>query len=139
VTGPVGPDGTDDFLAGFSEQDFANLDFDAISEAQTDQILSGSQPPGQAGEEARLTIWVRGRVQGVGFRWWVRRNALELGLIGMAENLVDGRVKIVAEGARDRLTELLGRFESAGTPGHVAGVTHRWDKVRGGFTGFVER
>jgi acylphosphatase len=137
VTGPVGPDGTDDFLASFSEGDFANLDFDAISEAEVDPILSGSQPPGE--EAARLTAWVRGRVQGVGFRWWVRRNALELGLIGMAENLIDGRVKVVAEGDRDRLTELLGRLEAPGAPGHVAQVTHRWDQVRGGFTGFVER
>jgi len=139
VTGPVGPDGTDDFLANFNEEDFANLDFDAISEAQVDQVLSGSQPPGAADEAARLTVWVRGRVQGVGFRWWFRRNALELGLIGMAENLVDGRVKVVAEGDRDQLTELLGRLEAPGAPGHVAQVTHRWDQVRGGFTDFVER
>jgi acylphosphatase len=139
VAGPDGPDDTDAFLANFSEQDLANLDFDAISEAQVDPILSGSQPPGEEGEEARLTAWVRGRVQGVGFRWWVRSNALELGLIGTAENLVDGRVKVVAEGDRDQLTELLGRLESPGTPGHVAQVTHRWDTVRGGFTGFVER
>jgi acylphosphatase len=141
--GPVGPDGTpgdmDDFLASFNEQDFASLDFDPISEAQVDQVLSGSEPPGEDGEAARLTAWVRGRVQGVGFRWWVRRNALELGLIGMAENLVDGRVKVVAEGERDQLTELLGRLEAPGSPGHVAQVTHRWDEVRGGFTGFVER
>ncbi len=47
---------------------------------------------------ARLTAWVTGRVQGVGFRWWVRSNALELGLAGFAENLADGRVKVVAEG-----------------------------------------
>jgi len=148
VTGPGGPDGSpdgtdsdriDDILASFNEQDFENFDFDAITEAQVDPILSGSEPPGEDGEAARLTAWVRGRVQGVGFRWWVRRNALELGLIGMAENLVDGRVKIVAEGGRDQLTELLDRLEAPGSPGHVAQVTHRWDEVRGGFTGFVER
>jgi acylphosphatase len=44
---------------------------------------------------ARLTAWVEGRVQGVGFRWWVRSRALELGLTGFAENLADGRVKVV--------------------------------------------
>jgi acylphosphatase len=87
---------------------------------------------------ARLTAWVRGRVQGVGFRWWVRRNALELGLRGLAENLIDGRVRIIAEGERDGLLELLGRLEGPGAPGHVAQVTHRWDEIRGGFSGFVE-
>jgi acylphosphatase len=97
---------------------------------------SGAIAPGA---EARLTAWVRGRVQGVGFRWWVRRNALELGLLGSAENLVDGRVKVVAEGGRDSLAELLDRLEGPGTPGQVAQVTHRWDPVRGGFSGFVER
>ncbi|HYK32814.1 MAG TPA: acylphosphatase [Streptosporangiaceae bacterium] len=97
---------------------------------------SGADAPGA---QARLTAWVRGRVQGVGFRWWVRRNALELGLLGAAENLVDGRVKVVAEGGRDNLMELLGRLEGPGAPGQVAQVTHRWDPIRGEFSGFVER
>ncbi len=48
----------------------------------------------------RLTAWVRGRVQGVGFRWWTRARALELGLAGWALNLSDGRVEVVAEGPR---------------------------------------
>jgi|SRR5262245_26130338 len=90
-------------------------------------------------QQARLTIWVRGRVQGVGFRWWVRINALELGLVGTAENLVDGRVRVVAEGHRDNCAALLERVESPGTPGNVVQVTHRWDQARGGMAGFVER
>jgi len=97
---------------------------------------SGVDAPGG---QARLTAWVRGRVQGVGFRWWVRRNALELGLLGAAENLLDGRVKVIAEGGKDSLVELLGRLEGPSAPGQVAQVTHRWDPVRGGFSGFVER
>jgi acylphosphatase len=87
----------------------------------------------------RLTAWVRGRVQGVGFRWWVRSHALALGLRGWAENLADGRVKIVAEGPRDdcaRLLELLGGED---VPGHVAQVTHRWDHPAGDLVGFAER
>ena len=94
---------------------------------------------GGISERARLTAWVRGRVQGVGFRWWVRKNALELGLLGYAENLTDGRVKVVAEGAREGLAQLLSRLEGPGTPGQVAQVTHRWDELRGGFAGFAER
>jgi acylphosphatase len=90
-------------------------------------------------QQARLTIWARGRVQGVGFRWWVRSNALELGLVGVAENLVDGRVRVVVEGNSDNCAALLERLESPGTPGNVVQVTHRWDQARGGMTGFDER
>jgi len=104
---------------------------------------AGAGQPGHIADalskQARLTAWVRGRVQGVGFRWWVRSNALELGLLGAAENLVDGRVKIVAEGNRDSCAVLLRRLESPGTPGTVVQVTHRWDQARGGLAGFVER
>ena len=103
----------------------------------------GPELPGQLADplskQARLTAWVRGRVQGVGFRWWVRSNALELGLMGLAENLVDGRVRIVAEGNSDSCAALLERLESPGTPGNVVQVTHRWDRARGDLAGFVER
>jgi acylphosphatase len=87
----------------------------------------------------RLTAWVRGRVQGVGFRWWVRSRALPLGLVGWAENLVDGRVKVVAEGPKEACAQLLEALSGRDTPGHVAHVTHRWDVARGGLEGFFER
>jgi acylphosphatase len=107
----------------------------------------GPWPPGEQGLEpgdagtdpVRLTAWVRGRVQGVGFRWWVRSRALELGLVGWAENLADGRVKVVAEGSKDAGAQLLELLGSNDTPGQVADVTHRWDVARGGLFGFVER
>jgi len=90
-------------------------------------------------KQARLTAWVRGRVQGVGFRWWVRSVALELGLLGLAENLVDGRVKIIAEGNKDSCMALLERLQAPGTPGNVVQVTYRWDQARGGLDEFTER
>jgi acylphosphatase len=96
--------------------------------------------------DVRLTAWVTGRVQGVGFRWWVRANALELGLAGFAENLADGRVKIVAEGNEDRCRELLARLEDGHLrsqvlvrPGQVTGVAHRWAAAAGGLPRFTER
>ena len=54
----------------------------------------------------RMTVFVRGRVQGVGFRWWTRARALELGLAGHARNTDDGRVEVVAEGAPQALLRL---------------------------------
>jgi acylphosphatase len=84
---------------------------------------------------ARLTAWVRGRVQGVGFRWWTRSRALGLGLVGCAANLADGRVEIVAEGRRDHCERLLAALRSGESPGRVDHVVER----RGGLSGFLER
>ena len=89
--------------------------------------------------DVRLTAWVRGRVQGVGFRWWTRAKALELGLVGKATNLDDGRVEVVAEGPKEACERLLAALRGPDTPGRVATVTERWGDPRGGLTGFVER
>jgi acylphosphatase len=57
--------------------------------------------------EERLTVRVTGRVQGVGFRWWVRRRAEQLGLVGWVMNADDERsVEVVAEGPRTSLEQL---------------------------------
>lgn len=89
-------------------------------------------------DPVRLTAWVRGRVQGVGFRWWTRATALELGLTGWALNLDDGRVEVVAEGPRADCETLLRALGSGRTPGRVELVTHRWSSARG-LAGFAER
>jgi acylphosphatase len=86
----------------------------------------------------RLTAWVKGRVQGVGFRWWTRARALELGLTGWALNLDDGRVEVVAEGDRAACEALLTALRSGRTPGHVQLVVERWTPARGE-SGFRER
>ena len=90
-------------------------------------------------EPVRLTAWVSGRVQGVGFRWWTRARALELGLAGKAANLDDGRVEVVVEGSAADCAALLERLRAPGTPGRVSGVVERWSEARGGLDGFVER
>jgi acylphosphatase len=87
----------------------------------------------------RLTAWVHGHVQGVGFRWWTRSRASELGLVGYASNLRDGRVEVVAEGARETCAELLELLRGGGTPGRVELVVERWSDAKGNVTGFSER
>lgn len=107
--------------------------------------MSGQQPGNRhdstppAVDRTRLTVWVRGDVQGVGFRWWTRARALELALVGSAVNLDDGRVEVVVEGPRTACETLLERLRGAGTPGRVRGVTERWGEPRGGLAGFDER
>jgi acylphosphatase len=51
---------------------------------------------------------IGGRVQGVGFRYFVERVAVELGLAGYARNLPDGRVEVYAIGSPPQLAELSG-------------------------------
>ena len=91
----------------------------------------------------RATIFVRGQVQGVGFRWWARARALEMGLVGHARNMPDGRVEVVAQGqaaAIDRFVELLQEQPSStGRPGEVGAVATQLGTARPGLTGFVER
>lgn len=91
-------------------------------------------------EDVRLTAWVRGHVQGVGFRWFTRANALRIGkLIGFASNLSDGRVQVVAEGSRQGCEQLLDWLREGDTPGRVDGVTEIWDTPKGGYEGFEIR
>jgi acylphosphatase len=53
-----------------------------------------------------MRFLVHGHVQGVGFRWWVWRQATRLGVHGLARNLRDGSVEVIAEGSDSELAEL---------------------------------
>jgi acylphosphatase len=93
--------------------------------------------------DRRMTVFVRGQVQGVGFRWWTRARALELGLAGYARNTADRRVEVVAEGPEHdllRLLELLSvPASTTRRPGRVDAVsTPLWGQPRGE-AGFRER
>jgi acylphosphatase len=96
-------------------------------------------PNGTSARDRRLVASVKGRVQGVGFRWWTRARALELGLRGSATNLSDGRVEVVAEGPEPALRALLDLLRSSGAPGRVDFVGERWGPARGLDEGFTER
>lgn len=81
---------------------------------------------------------MHGDVQGVGFRWWTRSRARELGLVGEARNLPDGRVAVVVEGDRVAVEGLLAVLRTGTTPGRVDQIVVQWGAARGGFGGFGE-
>jgi acylphosphatase len=89
--------------------------------------------------EVRLTAWVHGHVQGVGFRWWTRSRALELGLTGYAANKPDGRVQVVAQGSRQACRQLLDLLQGGGTPGQVDKVVADFTEPGDSLQGFTER
>ena len=88
---------------------------------------------------ARLAATVRGRVQGVGFRYWVVRRATEMGLLGWVANESDGSVRCVAEGT----PETLDRFDELLRRGPIGAVVEDVQVVRmpatGRLTGFGVR
>lgn len=71
--------------------------------------------------QARL-YRVHGRVQGVGFRWFVERVAQDLDLNGYVKNLHDGSVEVYATGSDDRLDEMRRRLEQGPRGAFVSGV-----------------
>jgi len=65
--------------------------------------------------------YIRGRVQGVGFRNFAQHAATQLGLAGYTRNLDDGRVEVYAAGPADKIAELSGMLHRG----------PRWADVRG--------
>jgi acylphosphatase len=88
--------------------------------------------------DVQLTIWVGGHVQGVGFRWWARAQAVQLGLRGRVRNLSDGRVETIVVGPRSHCAALRERLRAASAPGQVRTVTESWSSPNDAdWTGFV--
>jgi len=65
---------------------------------------------------------VRGRVQGVGFRWFVEREAHLLGIAGWVRNNHDGSVEVLAQGTRDQLSGLHSRLREGPRAARVDSV-----------------
>lgn len=84
----------------------------------------------------RVVAIVSGRVQGVGYRWFVRDLATGAGLAGSATNLRDGRVEVVLEGPEDDVRAVVAALEGADAPGRVTDVVWRRESAQGssGFT-----
>ncbi|HEV3330323.1 MAG TPA: acylphosphatase [Bryobacteraceae bacterium] len=74
--------------------------------------------------------FIRGRVQGVGFRYFAQRAADELGLHGYTRNLDDGRVEVYAVGPEDQLSKLAGMLLTGPRWADVRGVDEEEAEVR---------
>lgn len=99
--------------------------------------MNSEQPFGGPGNTIRVTAAVNGLVQGVGFRYWVMRRALKLGLTGTVVNRADGSVLITAEGLPSAVDGLLELVRSPSAPGAVQDVEEHRSAATGEFEGFA--
>gem|GEM_PF-213433 len=86
---------------------------------------------GNSVNELSAREWhVHGRVQGVGFRWFVQQRAVEIGVAGWARNLDDGRVHVYAIGTPDQLNRLAGHLHMGPRMAEVRGLEERESGVQ---------
>ncbi len=84
----------------------------------------------------RFHCLIDGRVQGVGFRYFVIRQAEALGLTGWVANRMDGRVEVTAEGEYDQLQELLTKLNQGPGGAFVSDISVEWQAASGEFDHF---
>ncbi len=88
------------------------------------------------GEQARVHATVSGRVQGVGFRYFVLRKARELRLRGWVRNLGTSEVELLAEGPRSDLHQLLDAVRQGPPMSWVQNLRADWMEPKGDLAGF---
>ena len=77
---------------------------------------------------AALHLYVSGRVQGVGFRFFAINRARRFGISGWVRNLPDGRVEIEAEGVVHNLLLFLEEMRIGPASSHVSRVIEEWQE-----------
>jgi len=87
-------------------------------------------------KRSRMHIFYSGRVQGVGFRYTVRTVAAGFEVSGTVRNLLDGRVELVAEGAREELESFRMAIREAGLEHFIRNEDIQWSEAAGEFRGF---
>jgi len=90
-------------------------------------------------EISRAEILANGLVQGVGFRYYVVRNAQKLGLKGYTQNLYSGEVLTVAEGPKHLLEELYNIIKIGPAYADVKNASVKWSDPKNEFTKFEIR
>ena len=87
----------------------------------------------------RKHIFITGRVQGVGFRHFTKKNAGRLGVRGWVKNLPDGRVEAIFEGDEKGVSQLIDRCEEGPRSAYVEKLEVEDEKEEGAFNGFEVR
>jgi acylphosphatase len=85
---------------------------------------------------AEVNAIVSGRVQGVGYRFFVLQKAGALGLKGFVKNCADGTVEVVAQGPREKIEMLLEELKKGPFVGRVDSVRAKWQQETRKFEGF---
>ena len=83
-----------------------------------------------------MHIYYSGRVQGVGFRYTTKNVATGYEVTGMVRNLDDGRVELVAEGAREELEAFQQGIRDSGLGSLISTEDMKWEDPTGEFRGF---
>jgi acylphosphatase len=84
----------------------------------------------------RARVWVKGKVQGVGYRAFAARIASQRGLCGGVRNLDDGRVELDVEGSKDQILILIEDAKKGPPASRVEAVEVEWSRATGRFSGF---
>lgn len=88
-------------------------------------------------ERQRLQVLYSGHVQGVGFRYTVKSLVAGFEVTGTVRNLPDGRVELLAEGARDELKAFQQAIRESGLGGLIAKEDASWGPAKHEFRGFA--
>ena len=83
-----------------------------------------------------MFVHISGRVQGVGYRYFVLQLARNLNLTGYVRNLRDGRVEVAAEGEEQVLKSLLEKLQQGPPGAAVAQMETKWQETTGDFATF---
>ena len=87
-------------------------------------------------DSAALTAVARGRVQGVYYRAFTSRAAIDFGLTGYVRNLPDNSVEIYAEGERKQLEKLISQLQSGPPGARVDDLDISWSVYTGRYSDF---
>ncbi len=87
-------------------------------------------------KQARLHVTIEGRVQGVGFRFFVLEKSVQLGLVGWVRNTVDGKVEVTAEGSQEILNKLLLDLHRGPQAAYITNIQQEWFTATGEFSRF---